>query len=43
MKALIEWLGNKGIHNIKLKPSEEGRLMYEKMEFHDSGEMEKWI
>jgi hypothetical protein len=43
MKDLTEWLGDKGVHCIKLKPSEEGRLMYKKMEFYDSGEMEKWI
>lgn len=43
MKYLMEWLETKGCHSIKLKPSETGRLMYEKLGFYDSGEMEKWI
>lgn len=43
MEAILNWLEGKGVHNVKLKPSGAGRLMYEKMGFHDSGEMEKWI
>ena len=43
MTAILNWLGEKGVHNVKMKPSGTGRMMYEKMGFHDSGEMEKWI
>lgn len=43
MEAVLEWLEEKGVHNVKLKPSEAGRMMYEKMGFYASGEMEKWI
>lgn len=43
MKELIEWLRDKGVHNIKLKPSGAGRHLYEKLGFRDSGEMELWI
>lgn len=43
MKELINWLRDKGVHNIKLKPSKAGRHLYEKLDFRDSGEMELWI
>ncbi|MGN0641949.1 MAG: GNAT family N-acetyltransferase [Huintestinicola sp.] len=43
MKVLIKWLRKKGVHNIKLKPSEAGRHLYEQLDFRDSGEMELWI
>lgn len=43
MEAVLNWLKEKGVHNIKLKPSGTGRLLYERMGFCDSGEMEKWI
>ena len=43
MEAVLNWLEEKGVHNVKLKPSGAGRMMYEKMGFNDSGEMEKWI
>lgn len=43
MESVINWLEEKGVHNIKLKPSNKGRIMYEKMGFEDSGEMEKFI
>ena len=43
VEAILNWLEEKDVHNVKLKPSGAGRLMYEKMGFHDSGEMEKWI
>lgn len=43
MEALIKWLQNKGVHNIKLKPSAAGRHLYDKFGFCDSGEMELWI
>lgn len=43
MEELIGWLQNKGVHNIKLKPSATGRHLYEKLGFYDSGEMELWI
>lgn len=43
MEELIGWLQNKGVHNLKLKPSATGRHLYEKLGFYDSGEMELWI
>lgn len=43
MTEILNWLEEKGVHNVKLKPSGVGRMMYEKMGFHDSGEMEKWM
>ena len=41
MEAVLRWLKSKGIETVKLQPSEKGRSLYEKMGFHDSGEMEK--
>lgn len=41
MESVLNWLEEKEIKTIKLKPSEKGRLMYEKMGFYNSGEMEK--
>ena len=43
MDELIKWLQDKGVHNIKLKPSSAGRHLYEKLGFGDSGEMEVWL
>ncbi len=43
MEKLISRLKDKGIHNIKLKPSAAGREVYEKFGFGDSGEMELWL
>lgn len=43
MEELLKWLQSKGIHTIKLKPSEAGKHLYEKFGFCDSGEMELWI
>ena len=43
MKELTEWLKDKGVHTVRLKPSAVGRQMYEKIGFNDSGEMELWI
>lgn len=43
MAELIKWLQNKGVHNIKLKPSSAERHLYEKFGFGDSGEMETWL
>lgn len=43
MEELINWLQDKGVHNIKLKPSSTGRCLYERFGFGDSGEMELWI
>ncbi len=43
IEELIKWLQNKGVHNIKLKPSSTGRHLYEKFGFVDSGEMEMWL
>lgn len=43
IEELIKWLKDKGVHNIKLKPSASGRNLYEKFGFCDSGEMELWI
>ena len=42
MQELIKWLCDKGVHNIKLKPSNAGKHLYEKFGFKDSGEMELW-
>lgn len=41
--AVINWLEEKDVHNIKLKPSNEARSMYEHLGFQESREMEKWI
>lgn len=41
MEAVLCWLKSKGIEAVKLQPSEKGRGLYEKLGFHDSGEMEK--
>lgn len=43
MDKLLEWLKEKGVHNVKLKPSATGKKMYEKFGFCDSGEMELWV
>lgn len=43
IEATLSWLSEKGVHNVKLKPSGAGRELYEKLGFQDSGEMEKWI
>ena len=43
MKNVIQWLEEKEVRSIKLMPSHLGRIMYEKMGFVDSGEMEKSI
>lgn len=43
IETALKWLNKKGVHNVKLKPSGSGRILYEKMGFHDSGEMEKWM
>lgn len=43
MKELLKWLEEKKVHTIKLKPSEEGRNLYEKLGFKVSDEMEKII
>ena len=43
MKVILKWLEEKEVHTIKLKPSHEGRLLYEKLGFHSSDEMEKFI
>ncbi len=43
MKSVLQWLEEKKVHCVKLKPSEAGRRLYEKLGFYDSGEMEKWI
>ena len=43
MEKLIEWLERKGCHKVKLMPSEVGRIMYNKLGFCSSGEMEKKI
>lgn len=42
-KIIETGLGEKGVHNVKLKPSGAGRELYEKLGFQDSGEMEKRI
>ncbi|MGN1415977.1 MAG: GNAT family N-acetyltransferase [Oscillospiraceae bacterium] len=43
MTELIKWLRSKGVHAVRLKPSAAGRHLYEKIGFHDSGEMEMFI
>lgn len=43
IEVLLQWLKSKGVHTIKLKPSEIGKQLYEKFGFCDSGEMELWI
>lgn len=43
MCEAIKWLEEKNVHTIKLKPSHEGKLLYEKLGFTDSGEMEKRV
>lgn len=43
MESVLNWLKDKNVQTVKLKPSEKGRLMYEKMGFYNSGEMEKII
>ncbi len=43
MDKLLEWLKEKGVHTVKLKPSATGKKMYEKFGFCDSGEMELWV
>lgn len=43
MEKLLQWLKDKGVHTVKLKPSSAGRHLYEKFGFCDSGEMELWI
>lgn len=43
MKAVLKWLEEKEVHTIKLKPSHEGKLLYEKFGFQLSEEMEKFI
>ncbi len=42
-REVLKWLEKRGVHSIKLKPSNEGRMMYEKLGFSNSGEMEKFI
>lgn len=43
MHAVLKWLEEKEVHTIKLKPSHEGQLLYEKFGFQASDEMEKMI
>lgn len=43
MHAVLKWLEEKEVHMIKLKPSHEGQLLYEKLGFQNTGEMEKFI
>ena len=43
VQQVIAWLRERGVHNIKLKPSVAGQRMYEKLGFQPSGEMELWI
>lgn len=43
MTLVLKWLEEKGVHNVKLKPSEDGRMLYERFGFYNSGEMEKFI
>ena len=43
VQQVIAWLRERGVHNIKLKPSGAGQRMYQKLGFQPSGEMELWI
>lgn len=43
MESVLAWLEEKGVHNIKLKPSNEAKTLYEHLGFQDSGKMEKFI
>lgn len=43
MEEVIKWLQERGVHNIKLKPSAAGKALYQNFGFRDSGEMELWI
>lgn len=43
MKSILKWLEEKEVHTIKLKPSHEGKVLYEKLGFGSSDEMEKFI
>ena len=43
MHSVLNWLEEKEVHTIKLKPSHEGKLLYEKLGFKDSSEMEKFL
>lgn len=43
MHAVLKWLEEKEVHTIKLKPSHEGQLLYEKLGFQNSDEMKKMI
>lgn len=43
METVLEWLKEKGVHMVKLKPSKNGKELYEKLGFHNTNEMEKFI
>lgn len=43
IEAILTLLKERNIKNVKLKASEDGKLLYEKMGFHNSGEMELMI
>ncbi len=42
-EEVLNWLKDKGVHTVKLKPSTVGKHLYEKFGFCDAGEMELWI
>lgn len=43
IEAILNLLKEKNIEMVKLKASEDGKLLYEKMGFYNSGEMELMI
>lgn len=43
MEAVLAWLKERGVRQVKLKPSGAGRALYGRMGFQDAGEMEKWL
>ena len=43
VKSVMNWLEEKGVQNIKLKPSNEAQSLYEHLGFQESGEMEKFL
>jgi GNAT superfamily N-acetyltransferase len=40
MQAMIEWLGEQGIHRVELHTTEMGRPLYEELGFVDGNEMQ---
>lgn len=43
MQSVMKWLKDNEVHMVKLKSSHEEQMLYEKMEFQSSRDMEKFI